>query len=66
LYAADERGSLFRTVVKHPPWRCAKPEVKIAANTIGLPFHLELSTPPDVTHFSAGVHARVWPFALQR
>ena len=65
LYAADEHGSLFRTVVQHPPWQYSEPAVTMTANSLGEPFGLDLSRSPDVTHFSSGLQAHVWPFALQ-
>jgi uncharacterized protein YqjF (DUF2071 family) len=65
LYAAEQHGSLFRTVVQHRPWQYGEPVVKMTANSLGKPFGFDLSRSPDVTHFSAGLQAHVWPFAVQ-
>jgi len=62
LYAADKKGSLFRTVVQHPPWQYSEPATRITANNIGRPFGLDLSRTPELTHFSPGVHALIWRF----
>jgi uncharacterized protein YqjF (DUF2071 family) len=62
LYVADGYRPLVRTVVQHRPWQFGVPLVRIGAHSLGCPFGLDLSRPPDVTHFSPGVHALVWPF----
>ncbi len=66
LYAQDRNGILLRTVVEHPPWPVQAVTARIAVNTTGRPFGLDLSDVPTKVHFSAGVHARLWPFCRPR
>jgi uncharacterized protein YqjF (DUF2071 family) len=62
LYSADECSRLQEAVVVHPPWLIQDAQVSITANTIGLPFGIDLSRPPDMVHFSPGVRARFGGF----
>jgi uncharacterized protein len=62
LYAQNEKGTLFRTVVEHPPWRVQQATAHITDNTMAHPFGLDLPPEPEKVHFSAGVRAYVWPF----
>lgn len=62
LYVEDVHGTLYRTRVEHPRWAVRRARLTISTCRMGRPFGLELSDVPDLVHFSAGVHARVWPF----
>lgn len=62
LYADDARGNLFRAVVQHRRWTYQPISGTISANTLGHPFGLDLTRPPDQVHFSPGVRAVIWPF----
>jgi uncharacterized protein len=62
LYAVAGRGRLVRALVDHQPWRLQRPRASIAVNSLGEPFGLELSRPPDAVHFSPGLEAKAWGF----
>jgi uncharacterized protein len=62
LYADDARDTLFRAVVRHRPWTYQPVTGMKLANTLGSPFGLDLTRPPDKVHFSPGLRAVIWPF----
>jgi uncharacterized protein YqjF (DUF2071 family) len=62
LYAESVRGTLFRTVVRHPPWLVRRARPAVAATELGKAFGIELCREADAGHFSEGVHALVEPF----
>jgi hypothetical protein len=62
LYAQNRQGTMFRSVIQHVPWTIRDVTPHISINTMGHPFGLDLSPDPAHAHFSAGVHAHIWPF----
>jgi uncharacterized protein YqjF (DUF2071 family) len=63
LYVEDERGNILRTDVEHPRWLVRRARLMCNAGALGQLLGLGLGAVPDAAHFSAGVPARVWPFA---
>jgi len=63
LYAAGSQGNPVRTVVEHAPWQVQDVAVHLTANTMGEPWGLRLSHDPELSHYSPGLQAHVWPFA---
>jgi uncharacterized protein YqjF (DUF2071 family) len=66
LYAQDQKGTLFRTVVEHPPWAVQAVTAEVTANTMGPPFEIAVASGPAVVHYSKGVRAFIWPFSAVR
>jgi uncharacterized protein YqjF (DUF2071 family) len=64
LYAQSAKGTLFRSVVRHPPWIIQPVTARISVNTMGHPFGLDLSGVPPMAHFSPGLRAEIWPFSM--
>jgi hypothetical protein len=69
-YFLMERYSLFNTGffgqvrrgdVEHWRWPLQQVEVEIATNTIAQAVGIDLPDTPPITHFSTGIHERVWP-----
>ena len=62
LLILGKSAQFQEAVVVHPRWLIRNAHVAIAANTIGAPFGLDLSGPPNLVHFSPGVRTRFGAF----
>lgn len=62
LFIAGQRQRLQMAEVVHPSWHFQEAETAILANTVGSPFGLDLSRPPDAIHFAPGVRTRFGAF----
>jgi len=62
LYVDTGRWGLVRGEIHHKRWPLRQVKAAISINSLGMPFGLDLSRPPDRLHYSDGVEAIAWPF----
>ena len=60
LYALEERGSLLRADIHHPPWRIRRAEFELTENTMP-PIELDLSDAEALATHSARQDVLIWP-----
>jgi uncharacterized protein YqjF (DUF2071 family) len=63
LFVEGPRNRLLCTVVDHPPWDVQSGQVQVTANTMAVPFDMNLTGAPALAHYSRGVRAFIEPFA---
>jgi uncharacterized protein len=59
LYSLDDRGTLHRGEIHHPPWLLQPAEAKISVNTMAPP-GLDLPDEPPLLHFAARQDVLLW------
>ena len=62
LYTLDERRTVQRAEIHHPPWPLQPAAAEFEANTMTAPFGIELSGDP-VLHYAARQDVVLWPIA---
>jgi uncharacterized protein len=62
LYTLDQRGTILRGDIHHPPWPLRAAHAEIGLNTMARPFEIELRGRP-LLHFSARQDVVLWPLA---
>jgi uncharacterized protein len=60
LYTLDEQRSVYRGEIHHPPWPLQPAWAEFEANTMALPFGIQLGGEP-LLHFSACQAVALWP-----
>jgi uncharacterized protein YqjF (DUF2071 family) len=60
LYTLDERQRVYRADIHHPPWPLRRAWAELSANTMALPFELDLDGEP-LLHFSPRQDVALWP-----
>lgn len=60
MYAQNKSGQLFRTEVHHEPWPLQHAELQIQHLELTQWLGFELTSPPDLLHFSKGVRVIAW------
>lgn len=60
-YTAAPDGRVYRCDIDHAPWRLARAEAEISANTLAEPFGVDLPTSPPLLHCAERTDAHIWP-----
>jgi uncharacterized protein YqjF (DUF2071 family) len=60
LYTLDGEERLLRGEIHHPPWPLQAARAEIGANTMAMPFGIELADEP-LLHFSGRQDVALWP-----
>ena len=60
LYAADERGEIFRGEIHHRPWKLRNAEAEMRRNTMATALGVALPEAAPVIYFSGEQDVRVW------
>ena len=63
LYAADNKGKLWRGEIHHCPWPLQKAEAIFELNTMTSPVGLRLPESAPLLHFARRIDVLVWPLA---
>jgi uncharacterized protein YqjF (DUF2071 family) len=61
LYALDERGSVLRADIHHPPWPLQPAEAEFELNTMAQPYGLSLEASAPLLHFARRQDVVIWP-----
>lgn len=64
LYAADARGTLYRSDVHHPPWDLQAADVELPENRLLEPLSLPAPRGAPLAHFAARLPAVAWPLSV--
>ena len=60
LYSVTPKGRIYRSEVHHLPWPLQTAEADIQTNSMVEPVGLDLSTPPEITHYSRTLKVLLW------
>ncbi len=60
LYTLDERGTVLRGEIHHPPWPLRRGAAKLGPNTMTAPFGIPLDD-GVVLHYSERQDVLIWP-----
>jgi uncharacterized protein len=66
LYTLDNRGTLLRADIHHPPWPLMPADARFDTNTMAEPYGLKLESPPPLLHFAARQDVLIWPLVAAR
>jgi len=61
LYAADQRGTLFRGDIHHPPWPLQDGEVEIESLDMTRLLDIDVHREPTLVHFAEELDVVGWP-----
>jgi uncharacterized protein YqjF (DUF2071 family) len=60
LYAADDKGCVYRGEIDHEPWPLQRAEAEIEVNTLGTWLGIEMNGSPQTLHFAKSLDVRAW------
>jgi uncharacterized protein len=60
LYAADDRGRIYRSEIDHDPWPLQPAAAEVQINTLGDWLGIEMNGPPQTIHFAKSLDVKAW------
>jgi uncharacterized protein YqjF (DUF2071 family) len=60
LYTVSPGGQVWRGEIHHPPWPLQPAQAEFQANTMTLPYGLDLPDVPPLLHFARGIKTFEW------